>query len=271
MDWSGAAGAATGGLLGMIGAGSQQRRQKELMGVQFKNQKELNKQGSDLQYEMWQKTNYPAQMKMLEEAGLNPALMYGQSGGGGTTAGSQSGGSAAGGQAAAMDISQAANLALIGAQTEKMKAETGEIKERTKSESGTLENMLAELSADERQQYRYMQTRIQDMSFEKLASEATKISYEGAKSGRENDLLNKNFDNLVELNNMEIIKRGLEIKLGEENINKTKEEIDVLANSVYQRWAEVGIKGVDGVLKGVLGTGGVGALMNLIKKLKPGQ
>ncbi len=76
-----------------------QKRQKELMGIQLENQKELNKQGRDIQMDMWNRTNYGAQVRHMKEAGLSPGLIYGNSGGGGTTTGSQGGGSAASGGA----------------------------------------------------------------------------------------------------------------------------------------------------------------------------
>lgn len=127
--WDGAAGAAVGGL-GMIGQRNRNRRamnqQKELMGVQFENQQKLNKQGQELQMDMWKKTNYPAQMEMLKQAGLNPALMYGMSGGGGTTTGSQTGGGAQGGQAPAQPPMDMQNI-LMGAQAGKLMAETRKI------------------------------------------------------------------------------------------------------------------------------------------------
>ena len=67
---------------------------------------------------------------------------------------------------------------------------------------------------------------------------------------------------------MEAINKALQNSLTAENINKTKEEIDVLVNSIYQRWTEIGIKGVDTILKGVLGGGGVGAIKNLINSFR---
>ena len=51
-----------------------------------------------LQMQTWHDTNYSAQRAEMEKAGLNPALMYGMSGGGGTTTGSPSG-SVTGGRA----------------------------------------------------------------------------------------------------------------------------------------------------------------------------
>lgn len=90
------------GLLGMIGQKRREKRQMEnqqkLMEVQLGHQQQLNQQQYDLQKQMWEETSYPAQIAMMKKAGLNPALMYGSAGSGGTT-GSVGGGSASGGQA----------------------------------------------------------------------------------------------------------------------------------------------------------------------------
>ena len=146
-DWltgigSAGIGAATG-ILSMLGQKGREKRamknQQKLMGVQFQNQKDLNLQGHDLQFDMWKKTNYPAQMEMLKEAGLNPALMYGMSGGGGTTAGSQGGGSAQGGNAPApqpMEIGNMLQASLLKAQKENIEADTENKKAQTTKTAG---------------------------------------------------------------------------------------------------------------------------------------
>lgn len=67
--------------------------------------------GHDLQYDMWNKTNYGNQVKHMKDAGLNPALMYGSAGQGGQT-GSQGGGSASMGQAQQMKMMDMQNLKL---------------------------------------------------------------------------------------------------------------------------------------------------------------
>ena len=46
----------------------------------------MNKWLKTINKEMWDYTNYENQKKHLEAAGLNPALLYGMSGGGGATA-----------------------------------------------------------------------------------------------------------------------------------------------------------------------------------------
>lgn len=60
---------------------------------QYKRQRNLNKQMQDIQQQNWDYTNAENQVKHYEEAGLNPGLMYGSSGGGGATMGGSSGGS----------------------------------------------------------------------------------------------------------------------------------------------------------------------------------
>jgi hypothetical protein len=111
-------------LLGMIGGHQAERRnyrnQRNLMHQQFSNQLGLNRQGHDLQMDMWNKTNYGAQVEHMKNAGLNPALMYKGAGAGGTT-GSQTGGSASMGSSQQGKVMDMSNL-MMGAQIEALKA-----------------------------------------------------------------------------------------------------------------------------------------------------
>ena len=122
--WDTGVGAGTTQLLGMIGGHQQDRRNyrnnRNLMGLQNEYQRGLNKQGHDLQMDMWNKTNYGAQVGHMKDAGLNPALMYGSAGQGGTT-GSQGGGSAAMGSSSQGKVMDLQN-ALIGAQIKGLEA-----------------------------------------------------------------------------------------------------------------------------------------------------
>lgn len=131
------------GILGMIGQGlstgfgmykSNYANQKEDWNAkrQKERQMELNQQGADLQMDMWNKTNYGAQLKHMKEAGLNPALMYGMGGGGGTTTGSQSGGSAGKAQGQKQmgieGLMAGAQIELMKAQAKKAAAEAANIR-----------------------------------------------------------------------------------------------------------------------------------------------
>lgn len=146
----GAAGiGALGSLASRIGQKKRERRQvgyqKDLMGEQLRNQMMLNEQGQQLAMQTWYDTNAEAQVKQLEQAGLNPALMYQSGGPGGTTQGQPGGGAQAGDapnvQNLPMDIGNLlqavktkAEIDLIKSQAEKNKTEAGSLR----GEEGTV-------------------------------------------------------------------------------------------------------------------------------------
>ena len=69
----------------------EHQRQLEYMGLQAQYNKEQAKYSTELSKEMWDYTNYENQVKHLKTAGLNPALLYGNGGSGGSAAGGGSG------------------------------------------------------------------------------------------------------------------------------------------------------------------------------------
>jgi hypothetical protein len=121
-----------GKLMGVALGNAETRRgnkvERGMMQQQYQNQRNLNQQGHELQMDMWNKTNYGAQLQHMKDAGLNPGLMYGMGGGGGTTAGSQGGGSAAKGSAQKQmgieGLMAAAQTELINAQKRNVDADT---------------------------------------------------------------------------------------------------------------------------------------------------
>jgi len=118
-----------GAMYNEYGNQRQNRQQRDMMGLQYGNQRKLNNQGHRLQMDMWNKTNYGAQVDHMKEAGLNPALMYGGAGQGGQT-GSQGGGSAGSGGAPKAPVMDMSNMLmgkqadLLDAQKRKTDAET---------------------------------------------------------------------------------------------------------------------------------------------------
>lgn len=114
----------------------QIKQTKKLMGMEERASKRMAGFNSELAYEMWLKTNYAAQREQMEKAGLNPGLMYGGTGAGGTTTGAGTGqgpkaGSATGGTPLAQSMGiemnkrmQTAQIANIEANTEKTKVDT---------------------------------------------------------------------------------------------------------------------------------------------------
>ena len=73
---AGAIGTGMGVLLGPYEDWRQRRQQEKLMDIQNRGSKEMMDYQQEKAYEMWLKTNYSAQMKEMQKAGLNIGLMY---------------------------------------------------------------------------------------------------------------------------------------------------------------------------------------------------
>lgn len=284
--------------IGMIGQRKREKRamnnQKQLMDIQHKNQRELNQQGFDLQKRMWDETNYGAQMEHLKNAGLNPAIMYGMSGGGGVTTGSQGGGSAAGGHAPApqemptFDIQQSlmmkAQLDLMKAQADKTEAEADNIR----GEEGTIgasqiQKLIAETSNEE-QKNKLLKL---DESMKKLDNlwHSERLYNEVNKLAMEMDLLQgetwiqeNSKQAIVDEINARAIGQGILNELNMSRIRLTDAQENQIKEAVMQKWkeidlhdTEVNIKIAQTIINGITGIGGLvqaGRLAEAMKKSK---
>ncbi len=125
--------------IGMIGQKKREERAnaqtERLMGMQHRNQKELNDQSRANSYglsmDLFNSQSQKAKLKQLEEAGLSAGLMYGGAGAGGSTSASVGAGSAASGSAAApqqmpsmLDVRAISEMALLKAKKENIEADT---------------------------------------------------------------------------------------------------------------------------------------------------
>lgn len=103
LDQIGAQAAGVG--MGLLLEGHNDRRQlrqeKALQEQQIYGAQKLTDYQYKKQLEMWEATNYAAQVEQLEKAGLNAGLLYGMGGGGGATTGSGGGGAPSKGNAPA--------------------------------------------------------------------------------------------------------------------------------------------------------------------------
>lgn len=236
----GTIGNVAGGLIGMIGQGQrakkQHERQKELMGIQYENQLGLAEDAHNRQLDIWNKTNYGAQMKHLQDAGLNPALLYGQSGGGGATTGAGNMGQAAGGNAAApMDIGAAMNAAMLASQIEVNKAQAKKLEADADSTRGG-EGTIGEA------QIRH----IKEMVI-KTGNEIEMMGYERSRKLMENELL-ANEVTFIEENIEEWYKSKLrdlqmnevEKRAKEMGINLDAEKKRQIEHKIWQDWVNAG-------------------------------
>lgn len=141
--WMAAAGMGiASGISGIWNGMSMKRKYKyakKMADYEQNLQKDLNVFNQGLALDTWEKTGYDAQVQQLKKAGLNPGLMYGQAGAGGTT---QSGAGTSAGQMDLPDMTtegmavqsavqttlqakmQQAQIENINANTEKTKVDT---------------------------------------------------------------------------------------------------------------------------------------------------
>lgn len=182
--------AAAGAIFGAALAPGQDRRQRrqarKLQAIQIEGMKDMGQWNFEKQLEMWEKTGYGAQVDQLKRAGLNPALLYGHGGPGGTTnietqgTGGGAGAPSGGGEllmGAGMGIQSglaAAQLELMKAQAKKTNVEADKIAgvdtEKTKAETGLLK-------LDKSFYEQTFDTRIQELTtaIEKVKQEARKL------------------------------------------------------------------------------------------------
>ena len=62
----------------------QLKQQQKLQDMQIAGNKQMMDYQQSLAYDMWEKTNYQAQIEQMKKAGLSPSLIYGKGGPGGT-------------------------------------------------------------------------------------------------------------------------------------------------------------------------------------------
>lgn len=254
-----AAGQVANGVLGMIGQKKRENRAmentKELMDVQFQNQKQLDKYGQELQMETWQKTNYPAQVAMLKEAGLNPGLLYGNGGSGGVT-GSQGGGSAASGNAPApqpwpLDIGQAAMMAaqikLMEAQAKKTENEANVIGTTGQKEAETrIAKMIAETTNEEtKNKLIKIETDIAEIEKQtreyRILAEVENVIERTNQLKLQNNLTEAQFDDIVKETKHRAINTQLTNDLIEAQTDLTKTQAKTIVTAVVQKWTELGL------------------------------
>lgn len=116
----------------------QLEQQKKLQALQEAGQMKMGRFNQRLAMEMWENTNYAAQVKQLQKAGLNTGLMYQMGGPGGTTqtpTGNVSGASASGAAPIGMGIQLGLQASMQKAQIENIQADT-KLKETEANKKG---------------------------------------------------------------------------------------------------------------------------------------
>nr|QJB19713.1 MAG: DNA pilot protein [Microvirus sp.] len=252
----------------------QIEQQQKLTDIQVEAQKELADYGMGISKQMFEATGYAAQRRQMEEAGLNPALMYGHAGSGGSTM-SASAGSVSGGHAsdeAALKQAQLAQqgmalqltklsseIAVNNSIAEKNKAEAeatlGYKKDQAVAETKNIEEITKNtevqrqginLQNDYDRIRNYITEKSADYSIETLKWMAGKAREEYEIILNNKEISDKTKEAVIEsykLNNKNIAMEILSKKAG---IELSKAQAEKAFNDISQGWEELRIKNEQG-------------------------
>lgn len=259
-DIGSAAAGAIGPIMGAfgIGAKAQDRRQVEqqrkLQGLAIEGSKAMTDYQHDKQMQMWRDTNWSAQMKEAEKAGLSTAWLMGK--GGGTVGQMGSGGmSISGGNAADAASTQNAQTASqmaiaqmenIQANTEKTKAETTKI--------GGVDTANVEANTALTQANKAIQevaARVANETEDKQVEAIVYAANEQVQKAREQfnkaQVSEESQQATVAKIKAEAIGAGINNILMEAQVGKTRAETRATAEGIKQKWEQVsqGWKGLD--------------------------
>lgn len=265
--WNAAGQAASAGIAAIgqsVNTKNQFKRSKKLMEIQMQNQELMNDSAMARQMKMWEDTNYQAQVGKMKEAGLNPALLYGMSGGGGATTGSVGAGSASGGHAPQLmdmgSITQAAlamaQAKLLAAQTDKTKVETEKIggvdTEEAKSRIENLTQGVENQKAN--QALTKAQTIMQDLQ-NRIGSVTERdqidyITYQTQKALKEVEIANheeyvnrETRDDRIKIIQEEAVGTMIQNALNQQKITESKQNVEATAQEILQKWETVNQQG----------------------------
>lgn len=262
---SGVVGGIEGAIFGGINDRRQLKQQQKLQDMQIRGQKEMANYNYELQNAMWHATNVGAQVAEYEKAGLNPGLMYGMGGGGGTTVGSQ-GGSVTGAQAPSgggemtamtgMGIQSAMNIKLMEQQAEVLKSQANLNNVEAAKKAG-VDTKLVEAQTENAWQglenarnandiQRLQKTMMNIENYEKQASQHDRLDYityqakiaaktllsAGAQANVDQSTINEK----IKIIQQQAIGAVLQNELTQNQINLTKEQITKISNEIAQGW-----------------------------------
>lgn len=271
-DISGGIGSAINQGMGLLFQGEQNQnqinQQQKLTDIQLNANEALSKYNYGQQLQMWGATNYPAQVQQLDAAGLNPALLYGKGGGGGTTVGSPSGGIGMGiatpppnlaqtAQGAIQAQEAAADIKLKDAQANQLNAQTPQTADLMQAQIASInqnvnnakaQEMLTDAQTQTQKLTNSLQGATLDDQIATIQATANKIEQEAQIAVRNNYIDQNTMDNKIKtiqgvmigtfLQNQLTAAQTTQAKTG---VQLTQTQITQITNNIAQSWQQIGI------------------------------
>lgn len=273
-----AIGTAAGSIFGSLMGNKMQQDQFGNQLTLMKKQHEYNEASANAAqeraYEMWEKTNYAAQIEQMKKAGLSPALMYGQAGaGGGTVSGAQGQGTSQPtdrsiemklkGQEMGLQLANlASQIKLNESQANKNNAEANKTAGvDTELAKTSIENLISQTKNEkDRNALIWADKRFKEAAADMQEASAKLASGQNTKIGYEIDQIKKSLDKMdldmkgVELDN-ELKRRVMESKVkeaemsvkalmnsilvGNSQIKLNNQQAEAITDKVMQDWQSV--------------------------------
>lgn len=244
-------------LFGKYRSKRQLEQQKKLTDIQVDANKQLANYGMGLQKELFHATGYGAQRKQMEEAGLNPALMYGHAGAGGTT-GTPGTGSAGMGQASSeterkLASIQAQGMALqnrlLSSQVRNINADTEEKLARAEKTKGVdtdvaranLDNIITDTRGKDLQNtFNEIQNDIlSDTWYDKVNEikwNSTKARYDMEITLNNRDISDATKAQAIDSYSLQVQNLATDILLKDAKINLTREQAEAVSKNVMNNY-----------------------------------
>jgi len=253
-----AANAAAGGILGLafgsINDKRQLKQQGKLQDLQIKGQKQMADYNMMKEIEMWKNTNYPAQMEEIKKAGLNPGLLYGMSGGGGTTTGNPSAnvtGATAqqGGGGEVLGLSSnMMQLQLMKAQKENIEADTNlknvdaDKKAGADTENVKAQTELTNLHSEIARVQASVARQTINEQMEAMKQVVAKNGEEIHRMQMENEITENQMQDRINMLHTQALGAIIENEAKKQQIEVEKATINKMSEDIKQKWVELAIK-----------------------------
>lgn len=231
--------------LGLLLEGHNDRRQVRQAGKLGQQQLALDMQkmnhSNKLQKEMWDATNYSAQVAHMKKAGLSPGLAYGMSGGGGVTAGGGGGGGSVGGAQAPSGGGEMMGMQLLGAQRALVEAQTRKTEAETEKTSGVDTTLTATKGAIAELERSLLHDNYEAVHGKALA-EWAKLEGEAVQAHNKGLVAKNTVPEEIKIKQGEVLGVALANELKKEKINLTEEQTKAMVHSIAQKWKDLQLK-----------------------------
>lgn len=180
--------------------------QRQMMGLQMQGEKQMMDYQQKLAMDMWNNTNYAAQVEQMKKAGLSPGLMYGKGGPGGATTGPGGSPAVSGGNAPYVDTTgMGMQHGMAMAQQRLMEAQAQNLDADTANKSGVTRENIATQTMDLLQG---IENKKAEKAFREIQTDMAGIQKEIMGATTEQAIMKV----VAELDSAQAIARSLEIK-----------------------------------------------------------